>query len=171
MRYSNIVYNDMANGEGMRISFFTQGCSHHCEGCFNKELGWDFNGGSEFTREKLEEIMFVFKSFQDGYDGLSLLGGEPFDNCIVSNMLVDAFRSEFKDTKTIWIYSGHTYEDILKDKNKINLLLKCDTLVDGKFIKELYNPNLKFRGSSNQRIINVQESIKQNKIIERSDLS
>ena len=165
MKYNNVVYNDVANGEGMRISFFTQGCSHRCKGCFNKELGWDFNGGCEFTKDKLDEIMFVFRSFENGYDGLSILGGEPFDNYIVSTILIDTFRNEFGNTKTIWIYSGYTYEQILQDKNKMRILSKCDVLVDGKFIKELYNPNLKFRGSMNQRIIDVVKSLKQNKVI------
>lgn len=164
-RYNNIVYNDTANGEGVRISLFTQGCRHFCKGCFNKDIAWDFNGGKEFTENELNEIMMVFKLYKNGYDGLSLLGGDPFQNLGISNLLVDTFRKEFKDTKTIWIYSGDTFEEIINDKNKFNLLKKCDVLVDGEFKQELYNPNLKFKGSSNQRIISIRESINQNKII------
>lgn len=166
MRYSNVVYNDVVNGEGMRISFFTQGCFHNCKGCFNKDTAWDFNGGSEFTNETLNEIMFVFKTFKDGYDGLSLLGGEPFQNLEVSNLLVDEFRNTFENTKTIWVWSGFTYSEILKDETKLKLLKKCDVLVDGKFEEELKDLTLKFRGSSNQRILNIQESLRTNKIIE-----
>jgi anaerobic ribonucleoside-triphosphate reductase activating protein len=165
MRYNNIVYNDTANGEGVRISLFTQGCKHFCKGCFNKDTAWDFNGGKEFTKDKLDEIMMVFKLYQNGYDGLSLLGGDPFQNLEISNLLVDAFRQEFKNTKTIWIYSGDTYDEIIHDNNKLNLLKKCDVLVDGKFKEELKDLTLKFKGSSNQRILNVQESLKQNKVI------
>lgn len=171
IRYNNIIYNDMANGEGMRISFFTQGCSHHCKGCFNKDIAWDFNGGKNFTVEVLNEIMFVFRNFKDGYNGLSILGGEPLDNLIVVKILIDTFRNEYEDSKTIWLYSGYTFEQILEDKNKLELLSKCDVLIDGKFTEELYNPDLKFRGSENQRIILVRESLLNNKIIEFKGVS
>lgn len=165
MRYNSIIYNDIVNGEGQRISLFTQGCSHHCKDCFNKELGWDFNGGKEFTKDTLNEIMMVFKMYQDGYSGLSLLGGEPFQNLKVSNLIINTFRQEFKNTKTIWVWSGYTFEQLIKDKDKLELLKKCDVLIDGKFNKELYDPQLIFRGSSNQRIINILESLKKGDIV------
>lgn len=165
MRYNSVIYNDIVNGEGQRISLFVQGCSHHCKDCFNKELGWDFNGGQEFTKDKLNEIMLVFKLYKEGYSGLSLLGGEPFQNLEISNLMVGTFRQEFKNTKTIWIWSGYTFEQLIKDEYKLDLLKKCDVLVDGKFNKELYDSQLKFRGSSNQRIINVQKSLNKNKVI------
>jgi len=165
MRYNNIIYNDIVNGEGMRISFFSQGCKHFCKGCFNKETAWNFNGGKEFTQEILNEIMMVFNLYKDGYDGLSLLGGEPFQNLEVSNLLVNTFRKEFANTKTIWIWSGYTFEQLIQDNDKLELLKKCDVLVDGKFVEELKDATLKFRGSLNQRIINVPESLKQNKVV------
>lgn len=164
LKYSNIVYNDTANGQGMRISFFVQGCPHHCKGCFNQE-SWDFNGGIEFTKEVLDEILYVFQSFKNGYDGITFLGGEPLANLDLVNLIIDEFKSKFPN-KTIWIYSGWTYEEIIKDKNKLETLSKCDVLVDGKFEQDKRDITLKFRGSSNQRVINVRESLKQNKVIE-----
>ena len=164
LKYSNIVYNDTANGQGMRISFFVQGCPHHCKGCFNQE-SWDFNGGIEFTQNVLDEIMYVFGSFKEGYDGITFLGGEPLANLKLVNLIIDKFKSKFPN-KTIWIYSGWTYEEIIKDKNKLETLSKCDVLVDGKFEQDKRDVTLKFRGSSNQRIIDVQESLKQDKVIE-----
>lgn len=163
MRYSNIVYNDTANGQGMRISFFVQGCPHHCKGCFNQE-SWDFDRGIEFTKEVLDEILYVFQSFKDGYDGITLLGGEPFANLDLINLIIDNFRSKFTD-KTIWVYSGWTYEELLKDKRKLETLSKCDILVDGRFEIDKRDITLKFRGSSNQRIIDIQESLKEGKVI------
>lgn len=163
MRYSNIVYNDTANGQGMRISFFVQGCPHHCKGCFNQE-SWDFDRGIEFTKEVLDEILYVFQSFKDGYDGITLLGGEPFANLDLINLVIDEFKTKFPN-KTIWVYSGWTYEELLQDKHKLETLSKCDVLVDGRFEIDKRDITLKFRGSSNQRIIDIQESLKQGKVI------
>lgn len=163
MKYSNIIYNDTANGQGMRISFFVQGCPHHCEGCFNEE-SWNFNGGFKFTKEVLDEILYVFQSFKNGYDGITLLGGEPFANLNLINLIINEFKTKFPG-KTIWIYSGWTYEELLKDKQKLETLSKCDVLVDGRFEQNKRDVTLKFRGSSNQRIIDVQESLKENKVI------
>lgn len=169
MRYNTIVYNDNVNGRGQRISLFTQGCNHHCKNCFNTET-WDFNGGKEFTQETLDEIMFVFKMYKDYYNGLSLLGGDPLQNLNLCNWVVDEFRKEFKNTKDIWIWSGDTFEKAIEDKNKLTLLQKCDVMIDGQFVQELYKPNLLFRGSSNQRIIDIQESLKQKKTIEINEV-
>lgn len=170
MKYSQIIYNDTANGEGLRISFFTQGCGHHCKNCFNQDVAWDFNGGKELTEEVLNEMFLVFKLYKNGYDGLSILGGEPFQNLEVSNLVVDRFRKMFGHTKNIWIYSGYTYAEIIKDKNKLELLKKCDVLVDGKFEENKKDLNLKFRGSSNQHICDVKESLKQGKVIGFSEV-
>jgi anaerobic ribonucleoside-triphosphate reductase activating protein len=166
MRYSQIIYNDTANGEGLRISFFTQGCGHHCKNCFNQDTAWDFNGGKELTEEVLNEMFLVFKLYKNGYDGLSILGGDPFQNLEVSNLVVNRFRKMFGNTKTIWIYSGYEYSEIIKDKNKLELLKKCDVLVDGRFEEDKKDLTLKFRGSSNQHICDIRESLKQNKVIE-----
>lgn len=164
MRYNSIIYNDNVNGRGQRISLFTQGCNHKCKGCFNNE-SWDFNSGKEFTKDTLNEIMFVFKTYRNYYDGLSLLGGDPLQNLDICNLVVDEFRKEFKNTKDIWIWSGDIFEDIILDKNKFNLLQKCDVLIDGRFKIELKEINLKWRGSSNQRIIDIQKSLKQKNIV------
>ena len=166
MRYNSIVYNDTVNGKGMRISFFTQGCSHHCKDCFNKELGWDFDGGKKLTKEVVDNMFFVFETYGKYYDGLSILGGEPLDNIEVTTLLINKFRTMFGNTKDIWIWSGYTFEEILKDENKLKIIKECDVLIDGRFEKDLKDLKLKYRGSSNQRIINIQESLKQNKVIE-----
>lgn len=159
MRYNSIVYNDVVNGEGMRISLFVQGCSHKCNGCFNKE-SWDFKGGHEFTKDTLNNLMLNFKLYSSGYTGLSILGGEPFDNLDLCNLVVDTFRKQFLNTKNIWIWSGYTLDELIVYPNKLELLKKCDVLVDGKFNENLYKI-LSYRGSSNQRIINIQQSLKQ----------
>lgn len=148
----------------MRISLFTQGCLHHCKGCFNSE-SWSKTGGKEFTKDTLNEIMFVFKNYKNYYDGLSLLGGDPMQNLDLCNLVVDTFRKEFGNTKDIWIWSGDTFETIIKDKNKLELLKKCDVLIDGEFKEKLYKANLLYRGSCNQRVCLIKESLKENKII------
>lgn len=102
--------------------------------------------------------------YENQYAGLSLLGGECFENIDVAHMVAKTFKEKFPH-KTIWIYSGYAYEKIIKDSNKLELLKLCDVLVDGQFIEELKDVNLKFRGSSNQRIINIQESLKQNEVV------
>lgn len=168
MRYANVIYNDVVNSKGTSLTFYCQGCTHHCKNCFNKST-WDFKGGKQFNEDVLNEMMYVVKMFKSGYDNLVLLGGEPFDNIGVCLMIANAFKEKFQD-KSIWIYSGYTYEEIQKDENKLNLLQLCDVLVDGKFIEELKDTRLKFRGSKNQRIILVKESLRQNKIIEKEDL-
>ena len=119
MRYNSIVYNDTVNGKGMRISLFVQGCNCRCKGCFNEHDSWDFNGGKEFTQKELDEIMFVLKTYSKQYDGISLLGGNPTDNLDICNLVIDTFRKEFKHTKDIWIWSGHYWEEIIKDKDRI----------------------------------------------------
>ena len=164
LKFNGIVYNDMANGRGTRVSLFTQGCPHHCKECFNPET-WSFNGGKIFTQQDFDNIFFVLDVYGNYYDGISLLGGDPMHNLGLCNLVVDEFRRRYGNTKDIWIWSGDTYEEIIKNENQFNLLKKCDILVDGRFIEELKNTNIKFRGSSNQRIINIQESLKQNKII------
>ena len=165
MRYHDIIYNDTVNGKGMRISLFVQGCNCKCKGCFNKE-SWDFNGGKEFTQKELDNIMFCFKTYKNNYDGLSILGGNPTDNLDLCNLVIDTFRKEFGNTKDIWIWSGDNWCEIIKDKDKLNMISKCDVLIDGRFIKELKQNDLLYRGSSNQRILNIKETIKQNKVVE-----
>lgn len=155
MNYAKWNKCDFVNGKGVRTSLFVTGCSHHCKGCWNKSI-WEYETGFKFTKEIAEEIINYIKG-NDSIQGLSLLGGEPFDNL----ELID-FVTRFKEecpNKDVWVWSGYTYEQLIKDKNKTNLLSLCDILVDGRFILELKDLKLEFRGSKNQRIINVKESM------------
>lgn len=164
MRYNNIIYNDTSNGKGMRISFFCQGCSLHCKNCFNTELQ-DFKKGKPFTKEILEEALSVFNMYQKGYDGITLIGGECMDNLEFGITVASEFKRMFPD-KNIWIYSGYTYTEIIQDPNKLKLLKLCDVLVDGRFMDELKDVKIPFRGSRNQRIIDIQKSLKSKEVIE-----
>lgn len=170
MRYAKIKKYDIANGPGVRVSIFVSGCNHHCKGCFNKEA-WDFNYGQEFTENTINEILEAMKP--DYISGLTLLGGEPFEpvNQIGLLKLVRRVKQEYPD-KDIWAYSGYLFDkDIMERqvkqlKETRELLSYIDVLVDGKFIENLKNPNLYFRGSSNQRVIDVKESLEYEKVSE-----
>ena len=170
MNYSEIKYFDIANGPGVRTSLFVSGCTHHCKGCFN-EMAWDFNSGFEYTTEVEGEII---SSLSPSFiTGLTLLGGEPME---VRNQegivgLVKKIKKEMPD-KTIWLFSGYTFEELLDKDNKrchgehtMDILENVDVLVDGKFVLELKNQGLKFRGSSNQRIIDMKRSLDENKVV------
>lgn len=161
MKYANIKKLDIANGSGVRVSLFVSGCTHHCKGCFNQEA-WDFNYGKEFTEEVQEEII---KSLSPDYiAGLSLLGGEPFEPENQKSLLpfIKKVKAIFPN-KDIWCWTGYTLEELL-DSN-ISSRAKCeytsdmlkyiDILVDGEFKEDLKDISLKFRGSSNQRIIDL----------------
>ena len=160
MKYSSIKYYDIANGEGVRTSLFVSGCTHHCKGCFNPET-WDFNHGTEFTVDTIYDIV---KSCEPYYiEGLTLLGGEPMEpeNQRALLPLVRTFKERYPE-KNIWCYTGYTYEtDLLDDNGKAHtevtedFLSYIDVLVDGEFIEAKKDITLKFRGSSNQRIIDV----------------
>ena len=162
MNYAEIKYYDIANGLGVRTSLFVSGCSHRCPGCFN-EIAWDFHYGKEFTRETMEEIL---KSCEPGYiRGLSLLGGEPLEPVNQRGLLplVKAFKERFP-RKDIWCYTGYTYEtDLLAPDGGARCevtheLLSCiDILVDGEFIQAEADITLKFRGSRNQRVLQIQK--------------
>lgn len=163
MNYAAIKKHDIANGTGVRVSLFVSGCTHHCKGCFNPET-WDFKYGKEFTAETMEEII---NALSPSYiEGFSLLGGEPFEP---SNQEVLApFLTRIKKlypNKTIWCYSGYNFEsDMLTgklgDSNITDEMLSdIDVLVDGEFVEALKDVSLRFKGSSNQRIIDVQKSL------------
>lgn len=163
MNYIEIKKNDIANGEGIRVSLFVSGCTHKCKGCFNQSA-WDFKSGNEFTEDSLNEII---ESLKPSYiKGLSLLGGEPFEieNVTPLIKIVKEIKKEYPK-KDIWAYSGYTYEELIKNDIKKELVNLIDVLVDGKFILELKNPSLAFRGSSNQRIIDIKKSIKKGCVI------
>lgn len=169
MKYAAIKKCDVANGPGVRVSVFVSGCNHHCKGCFN-EKAWDFNYGEDFTDEIIDKVLNDMN--KDYISGLSLLGGEPFE---IENQkglvkLVKRVKEKFPN-KTIWCYTGFDYEkDIMNNMyNKFSetkeLINSIDVLVDGKFELDKRNLNLKFRGSENQRLIDVKKSMKENKII------
>ena len=159
MRYAQIRDMDITNGKGIGVSLFTQGCSHHCKNCFNKET-WDFNGGKEFTEE--DKNIFIQLCLLPRTKFISFLGGEPLDQ---ANELYDLLKDIRQHTdKPIYLWSGYTYEQILKDDNKRRCLEYITYLIDGEFVDELKDLNLYLRGSSNQRLIDVQNSLKENKI-------
>ena len=169
MNYGTIKPTDIANGEGVRVSLFVSGCTHYCPGCFNY-VTWDFNYGKLFTKETEDEILNLLS--RNYIDGLSLLGGEPMEpcnqRCLVN--LVDRFKEKYPN-KTLWIYTGYTYDEDLIPGGKAycevtdRILDQCDVMVDGEFVESLKDISLKFRGSSNQRILNIRETRKRNAIV------
>ena len=166
MNYATIKYNDIANGVGVRVSLFVSGCNHRCKGCFN-EMAWDFDYGQPFTKEVENEILQNLEPYY--IQGLTLLGGEPMEPCNVSALL--PFIRRFAQTgKDLWIYSGFTLENLLARAGKEGeetkeLLSYADVLVDGPFVEEKKSVMLKFRGSSNQRLIDMKQTLKCGKII------
>lgn len=159
MNYATIKPLDVANGPGIRVSLFVSGCTHHCPECFNREA-WDFDYGSRYTEETENEILSLME--RDYICGLSLLGGEPFEpqNQQVLVGLLEKVKERFPE-KTVWCYSGYLYDKELKSESRARcevtdkMLSMIDFLVDGRFVAELKNLNLKFRGSENQRIIDI----------------
>ena len=160
MRYNKIRKMDIANGPGVRVSIFMQGCEFHCKNCFNQET-WGFDGGEEFTDETIKKVLNACDN--EYIEGLSILGGEPMHpkNIEGTTKLAKAFKEKFPN-KTLWAWSGFTFEKYLKDKLVLNYV---DVLVDGQYVDELHNPTLKWKGSSNQRVIDVKKSLKKNKVI------
>lgn len=169
MNYAEIKYCDVANGPGVRTSLFVSGCSHHCPGCFN-EIAWDFNYGKPFTQDTIDSIIESLKP--DYIQGLTLLGGEPFEYSNQKGLLplVRQVR-EVLPQKDIWCFTGFLFDkDIIENMCKRwtetnELLSYIDVLVDGRFVEELKNLNLKFKGSENQRTILVNESLKSGNVI------
>ena len=170
MHYGKIKLNDIANGEGIRVSLFVSGCTNHCKQCFNPET-WNFEYGTPYTEQTEQYILDNLKS--DFVNGLTLLGGEPFEpkNQPVLLELVKKVKNVYPN-KTIWAYSGFRLEDELLKPGAysncdctLELLKHIDILVDGRFDMDLRDIRLNFRGSSNQRIIDIQQSLKENKTI------
>lgn len=169
MNYATIKECDVANGPGVRVSVFVSGCNHHCEGCFN-QVAWDFNYGQAFTQETIDKVL---KDLDKDYiEGLSLLGGEPLEYANQKGLLplLRQVKQKFPN-KSIWCYTGFDFEKDVMGKMYNNwdetkeLISDIDVIVDGKFEKDKKNPSLKFRGSENQRLIDVQKSIKEQKIV------
>lgn len=168
MNFATIKKHDVANGTGVRVSLFVSGCTHYCKGCFNSEA-WDFNYGNVYTQDTENEIMQALKP--PYIAGLSLLGGEPFEpeNQRTIVTLLRRFKKEFPE-KNVWCYTGYTFDKDLIKGGKVyievtnEILCDIDVLVDGEFIEEKKDLTLKFRGSSNQRIIDVKQSLKSGRV-------
>lgn len=163
MNYAKIKPVDISNGEGVRVSVFVSGCPHFCKGCFNSEL-WDYGAGKEFTHDVIFNILNLCNP--NYIRGLSLLGGEPLDpnNLKMVELLCHAFKRQYPN-KTIWCYTGYDWDRI----KHLSILKYIDVLVDGKFVQELKDPRLKFRGSSNQRIIDVKKSLENGNVFLRKE--
>ena len=169
MKYADIKRVDIANGTGVRVSLFVSGCTHHCKGCFNQEA-WDFNYGKEYDKQTEEKIM---KELEHSYvSGLTILGGEPLEQINQKGLLplVKKVKEKYPK-KTIWCYTGYTFEKDVMDKMYKNweetpeLLKYIDVMVDGKFEEENKKVGLRFKGSTNQRIIDIQKSLENKKAV------
>ena len=160
MRYNKIRKMDIADGPGVRVSIFMQGCTFNCKQCFNPDTH-DFNGGKEFTEDTINRILELGEN--ETVKGLSMLGGEPMHpkNIEGTTELAKAFKEKFPE-KTVWSWTGYSFDKDLKDKEVSKYI---DVLVDGQYVDELRNPKLKYCGSSNQRVIDVQKSLKEDKLV------
>ena len=169
MNYADIKKIDVANGEGVRVSVFVSGCNHHCKGCFN-QCAWDFNYGKKFTEKEEQQIIDYMN--HDYISGLSLLGGEPLEPKNQEGLLplVKKVKEKFPD-KNIWCYTGFDFEkDVVGKMAKNNettreLLKYIDLIVDGKFEEDKKDLKLQFRGSSNQKIVDVKQSLQTGQIV------
>ena len=159
MRYNKIRKMDISDGPGVRVSIFMQGCAFNCEKCFNPETH-DFKGGKEFNDETINRVLKLCEN--ENIEGLSILGGEPMhpQNIEGTTKLAKAFKEKFPN-KNIWAWTGFQFDKNLKDTEVAKYL---DVLVDGQYIDALHNPTLHWKGSSNQRVIDVQKSLRDNKI-------
>ena len=173
MNYHNILHDNMLNGEGLRVVLFTSGCSHNCYNCHNPQT-WNCNSGIPFDIKAREEI---FEQLDKDYiSGITFSGGDPMHENNLSDtlQLIMDIKAEYKD-KTIWLYTGYTWEELINPIEKDwkyyvrrTILEKCDVLVDGKFEQELSDIKYMWAGSTNQRIIDVKDSLRQNKVIDKS---
>ena len=164
MNITNIKYFSTVNGTGVRTAVFVSGCNLHCEGCFNSGA-WSFNAGHELSLELINKIL---DSIEPEYiSGLSILGGEPLDlkNQLGVAQLIEEFRERFGNSKTIWLWTGYEYDNIPLGEDTFYIISNVDVIVDGPFIAEKKDLNLPYRGSSNQRIIDIQKSLEKNKIV------
>lgn len=169
MNYCNIKKWDIADGVGVRVTLFVSGCTHHCKGCFQPET-WDFEYGKPFTKEVEDELLEALD--HDYIDGLTLLGGEPFepDNQRALVPFLRRFKEKYPE-KDIWAYSGYTLdEELLKDSRARcevtdEMLSYINVLVDGEFVQEKRNISLQFRGSENQRLIDVPKTLETKEIV------
>lgn len=176
MRYAQIRSMDISNGEGVGVSLFVQGCPFHCKNCFNSET-WDFNGGKEWTEETRNKFMELID--RPYIKRVSFLGGEPLAEQNLDEVLplIKEIRNSFSE-KTIWLYTGYELSEIIKQEQyekvsgipdvwskRWEIIKQCDVLVDGEYIDEQKDITLKWRGSKNQRVIDVKQSLVQNKVV------
>ena len=163
MKYAKIRKLDVTNGPGVRTTIFVSGCTHNCEGCFNKEQQ-DFNYGNDFTKETEDEFIELTKSRQ--IKGVNILGGEPMQQVMDDTLLKLLKRIKLETNKPIWLWSGYTFEEIINNSKRAEMLREVDVLIDGKFEADKRDIMLKYRGSSNQRVIDVKKSLEQGTIFE-----
>lgn len=163
MNYHKIIHDDQLNGDGLRVTLFVSGCNNHCKGCQNKQT-WDPKSGKLFDEKAKNEIMYYLS--KDYISGLTLSGGDPlfstnmytiFDLCVDSKVLYP--------NKNIWLYTGYDFDCILNDPVLMSIMRYVDVVVDGKFDINLADNNYHWAGSTNQRVIDVQKSIKSNKVV------
>ena len=158
MRYAGINYNDMSAAPGVSVSFFTQGCPHHCKGCHNPET-WDFNSGKEFTYDVLLNIIKALTA--NGINrSLAIMGGEPLceENAFLTLLVIKSVKEVLPNTK-VYLWTGYTYENIQKsnDPHVKSIIEQIDVLIDGPYVEALRDITLPMRGSSNQNIIYLKE--------------
>ncbi|MBU5454689.1 anaerobic ribonucleoside-triphosphate reductase activating protein [Caproiciproducens sp. MSJ-32] len=165
IRLSGIAYESLVNGPGIRRVFFSQGCKHNCKGCFNPDTH-DFNGGEEKDMDELVKDTLSNPMIK----GVTFSGGDPFERAEEFSYMAKRFK---ENNLNIWCYTGYTFEEILENKDKRKgfkeLLDNIDVLVDGRFVIEEKANNIKYRGSKNQRIIDVQKSLTENRIVRIED--
>lgn len=166
MHYAQIKLYDIANGPGIRTSLFVSGCCFRCPDCQNQEAQ-DFNYGQLWTLQDEERWLTHIKTAP--IDGVTILGGEPFAQLKDDSLLHLLRRIKQETTQPLWIYSGFTYEQLIQNPQQKALLAYCDVLVDGLFVSALKDYRLRFKGSSNQRFIDVPQSLAQHLIIERKE--
>lgn len=166
-RVLTITHPDVENGLGCRVTIWTAGCSHHCPECHNKHT-WDYNQGSLITSQKVHNV--IYQCVSPKYiKGITLSGGDPLDQSDSALQQLYDFLQQFKHDfpeKDIWFYCGDTFETLCENPIKKNILQLGDVLVDGPFVKKLYDPDIAFRGSTNQRIIDLKQTFKTNSIVE-----
>lgn len=162
MNYHDIKHDDMNNGPGLRVTLFVSGCDHYCNGCQNPET-WDTKSGIPFDNTAIEEI---FEQLDNDYiSGITFSGGDPLNenNRVEVCSLIHQIRLKYGKSKSIWIYTGYTWEEIVNTLTPI--LLGIDVLIDGMFEKDLADVNYHWAGSTNQRVIDVQRSLEEKKIV------
>lgn len=156
MNYAKIRKFDVSNGPGIRTTLFVSGCTHNCKGCFNKEQQ-NFNYGNKWTKETEDEFLGYVKG--ENITGVNILGGEPLDQLMDDSLLNLLRRIKAETNKSIWLWSGYLFEDIMVHEKRKEFLNYIDVLIDGEFILEQRDIKLKYRGSGNQRVIDVKEGL------------